>query len=88
MSASILLVDDEESILKSMKFALIKEGYKITTATCGEEAVELVKAKGENFDLLTTDLQMSGIGGIKEISDLKSKLAEYEIKLRKYEKPD
>ena len=60
---SILLVDDEESILVVLKGYLEKEGYIVTTAESGDKAVEMLK-DGCHFDLIITDLMMDGIGGL------------------------
>lgn len=59
----ILIVDDEEDILKVLKFLLSREGYEVDTALTGEEALELLKKK--NYDLVLTDLRMPGIDGIE-----------------------
>ena len=48
---SILLVDDEESILVVLKGYLEKEGYIVTTAESGDKAVEMLK-DGCHFDLI------------------------------------
>lgn len=39
----ILLVDDEQDILEFLSYTLQKEGYKVFTATNGEEAVKKCK---------------------------------------------
>lgn len=57
----ILLVDDEESILKSLCMNLEQEGYNVTTASSGEEAVE--KIQTHHFDIVVTDLFMPGLDG-------------------------
>ena len=51
--ARILLVDDEEAILKLLRFPLEKEGYQVVTARDGEEALEVFS--GERFDLVILD---------------------------------
>jgi len=38
----ILIVDDEEDILELLKFKLSKEGYQVTCAASGEEALRCV----------------------------------------------
>ncbi len=68
MKAEILLVDDEELILRSVSYALKKEGYQITTAKSGEEAVERLKTSV--YDLVITDLQMEGMNGIEVVQEV------------------
>jgi len=58
----ILIVDDEEDILKLLEYNLSKEGYLVSRAVTGEEA--LVKAKTEQPDLVILDLMLPGIGGL------------------------
>jgi DNA-binding NtrC family response regulator len=53
---SILVVDDEQTILDCLSRDLRSAGLEVTTATNGEEAV--VKINSSFFDLVTTDLLM------------------------------
>jgi DNA-binding NtrC family response regulator len=66
---SILLIDDEEIILKSMNNILAQEGYKVTLADSGEKGLGLFE-KGE-YHLVITDLVMSGSDGINVIKQVK-----------------
>lgn len=61
MSFSILVVDDEEDILRLLRYNLEKEGYKVHTAANGLEALNL--ADTENFDLVVLDIMMPGMDG-------------------------
>jgi len=45
MERSILLVDDEEMVTKSLQKLLEKKGYDVTVANDGREAVELNKSR-------------------------------------------
>ncbi|MBI5026615.1 MAG: sigma-54-dependent Fis family transcriptional regulator [Nitrospirae bacterium] len=62
MKAKILVVDDERDICKALEFLLKAEGYSVTLAYSGEEAVE--RLKKEEFDVILTDLKMGGMDGI------------------------
>lgn len=66
---SVLLVDDEKSILKTLSFNLSKQGYKVETASSGEEGIE--KFKRIEPDLVVTDLMMEGIDGIQVLETVK-----------------
>lgn len=66
---SILLVDDEEIILNSIRADLRNENYDVTLATSGEEAI--AKFKEDHFDLIITDLVMSGVDGINVLKEAK-----------------
>ncbi|MBN2223049.1 MAG: response regulator, partial [Deltaproteobacteria bacterium] len=57
----ILIVEDEEPLRNFIAEALTEEGYGIRSASCGEQAIELLKIL--RFDLIISDLKMPGIGG-------------------------
>jgi two-component system, OmpR family, alkaline phosphatase synthesis response regulator PhoP len=65
----ILVVDDEEDILELLKFKLSKEGYQVTCAASGEEALRCVRS--ETPDLIVLDLMLPGIDGIEVARELK-----------------
>lgn len=67
---SILVVDDEEDVLELVRYNLDKNGYKIKTATTGEQA--LTKAKTDLPDLVILDLMLPGIDGLEVCKKLKS----------------
>jgi DNA-binding NtrC family response regulator len=58
----ILLVDDDPHILKIGTDLLESEGYQVTTAVCGENAIVIMEQ--ENFDLVITDLIMGELNGL------------------------
>ncbi|HEB69592.1 MAG TPA: response regulator [Desulfobulbus sp.] len=60
---TILVVDDETSIRKFMLHTLQLLGYKCLEASCGEDAIRLIKASEEEIHLLLTDVIMPGMGG-------------------------
>jgi two-component system, cell cycle sensor histidine kinase and response regulator CckA len=60
---TVLVVDDDPSILKLLKKLLSAHEYKPILAASGEEALELASEKA-TIDLLLTDIQMPGISGI------------------------
>jgi two-component system phosphate regulon response regulator PhoB len=66
----ILIVDDEEDILELVRFHLAREGYQLTLAATGEEALK--KAKRETFDLVVLDLMLPGLDGLEVAKALKA----------------
>ena len=70
---SILIIDDEKSIRKTLTEILTYEGYKIDEASDGEEGLK--KFKEKNYDLVLCDIKMPKLDGIeflekaKEIND-------------------
>jgi two-component system phosphate regulon response regulator PhoB len=67
---NILIVDDEEDVLELVRYNLDKDGYKIETATTGEDA--LTKARAKLPDLMILDLMLPGIDGLEVCKKLKS----------------
>lgn len=67
---TILLVDDEKSILDTCRETLHLYGYNILTAENGEQTIEIYQAKQKNIHLVILDLIMPGRGGKKCLSDL------------------
>jgi two-component system, response regulator, stage 0 sporulation protein F len=65
----ILLVDDEEGIQLLYQEEFQDEGYEVTSAFTGEEALE--KFKTEVPDLVILDIQMPGMNGIEVLRQMK-----------------
>jgi len=65
----ILLVDDDQMVLKTITKLLSAYGYVVEPAESGEEALE--KVKRADFDLLITDIRMPGINGIETIKRIR-----------------
>jgi len=65
----ILLVDDDPFILKGVGKDLEAEGYRVTTADCGERAIEWLNKT--RFDLVITDLVMGSVNGIDVVKKAK-----------------
>jgi two-component system KDP operon response regulator KdpE len=61
--ATILVVDDEKEILRALQRSLSAHGYKVLTATNGEEAIEAVNRL--HPDLVLLDLLLPGISGLE-----------------------
>ena len=73
----ILVVDDEEDILELVRYNLAKEGYHVSGAITGEDALK--KARVEAFDLIVLDLMLPGIDGLEVTKKLKSNRATEQI---------
>lgn len=60
---SVLIVDDEENVLKLLDKVIAKEGYHTYTASDASRAMELLME--HQIDLLITDIKMPGMSGIE-----------------------
>jgi PAS domain S-box-containing protein len=66
----LLLVDDEKSILETVKEMISLFGYSVETAQSGEEAIEIYAGQKDEFELVVLDLIMPGGGGRKCLQEL------------------
>ncbi|MCK5541178.1 MAG: response regulator [Desulfobacterales bacterium] len=63
---TILLVDNEKSILNSLKRLLRKEEYKVITASSGKEGLEILR--DNNVQVIISDQRMPGMSGTEFFS--------------------
>src|SRR5690606_25987716 len=66
----VLVVDDEPFILRSLTFVLRKEGFEVSEAMNGEEAMEKIRAEKPGLVLL--DVMMPKKNGYEVLSEVKS----------------
>ena len=65
----IVVVEDEPDILEAIQYNLEREGFKVITATSGDEGVKTVIREGP--DLLLLDLLLPGLDGLEVCRRLK-----------------
>ncbi len=66
---NILVVDDEPQIRRVMRSSLSTQGYVVTEAKTGEEALESIRRKRP--DLVLLDVNMPGMGGIEACREIR-----------------
>ena len=71
-SRTILVVDDDKSILRTFTRILQKNGYRIDTAETGQEAME--KAENNHYDLALVDIRLPDIDGTELLAKIKMQL--------------
>ena len=69
VAATILVVDDEPQIRRVLRSTLTSQGYVITDAKTGEEALESVRKNKP--DLVLLDVNMPGMGGIEACREIR-----------------
>ena len=67
---NILVVDDEKDICRALNIILSKEGYAVTEAYNGEQAVDLLKK--QTFDIIMTDIKMDKMDGFEVLKQVQS----------------
>lgn len=73
----ILVVDDEPSMRTTLSILLKREGYRVSQAGDGGEALRMLKAGG--IDMLLTDLRMEGLDGLELLRQVKATSPEVEV---------
>ncbi len=67
----LLLVDDDKSLCRVLEHQLKEEGFTVTTATDGKEGLE--KFENDKFEVVVTDIAMSGMGGMELLKRIRAK---------------
>ena len=73
----LLLVDDEVGYLDVLAKRLTHRGFKVTTASSGEEAIRA--ARRWDFDVAVVDLKMEDMDGIEVLKTLKRMVPDLEV---------
>jgi len=76
---NILVVDDDKSLVKSLRYHLERRGYLISTARDGKQALEMVAKKRP--DLILLDIVMPNVDGYEVIKTLKADLDTASIRI-------
>lgn len=66
--AKILVVDDDDGVRKTLNDFLVRKGYGVLTANCGEEALEKIK---EGPAIVLLDIKMPGMDGLEVLNQIK-----------------
>src|SRR4030067_2410988 len=69
-SHSILIIDDEPNLRRSLGLILQREGYSITTASNASEAIQLLQAGA--YDLAFLDIKLPDQNGIQLLPQIKA----------------
>jgi len=78
MPKNILLIDDEELIIRSLRKLLEKNAFAVLVAKNGQDALAMVEE--EDFDLIVADVRMPGMNGIETIKTIYENLEKRGLK--------
>jgi DNA-binding NtrC family response regulator len=71
MAERLLIVEDEDTLCRSLQRVFAKEGYEVDIADSAESAFLLLE--GKTYDLIITDIILPGISGIELLSKYRKK---------------
>jgi len=69
-AASILVVEDEETLAESLRYNLAREGYEVTVVGDGRAAVDAHRRSAA--DLVVLDLMLPSLGGLDVLKQIRS----------------
>lgn len=69
MNGTLLWVDDEIELLKAYVIFLEKKGYRVMTATNGQDALDMCHE--QTFDMIFLDENMPGLSGLETLTMIK-----------------
>ncbi len=72
-AARLLIIEDNEEVLRSLKKYFSKKNYDVVTASNGMDGLKTFEGNPDGFDLIITDLVMPNISGVAIISMVKKK---------------
>jgi len=72
MTRTILLVDDDKSILRTFTRILQKKGYKVDSSETGKEAIKKVESR--HYDLALVDIRLPDMNGTDLLAKMKKPL--------------
>ncbi|MFZ5518591.1 MAG: PP2C family protein-serine/threonine phosphatase [Candidatus Zhuqueibacterota bacterium] len=75
--SSLLIIDDDKSIVYFLSEALKRESYRLSLAHGGKEALRFLKE--QQFDLVVTDLQMPEVNGLDVLTAVKESSPSTEV---------
>jgi DNA-binding NtrC family response regulator len=77
MMNSVLIVEDHDRLREQLGRFYEEEGYRVTTATCGEEGIE--KLTRERFSIVVSDVKMPGIDGFQLARHIREKYPDTDV---------
>jgi PAS domain S-box-containing protein len=75
--SKILLIDDEEAIVRLLSMSLRSDGHEVVTALSGEEGLEVFQK--ETPEVVLTDIKMPGMDGIEVLKNIKALQPDAEV---------
>ena len=78
---TILLIDDDDSILLVHRYGMQKSGYRVLEAENGYIGMDMFEKYKDEIDIIIVDLMMPGFNGVEVINDIMNKYPEQYVKI-------
>jgi DNA-binding NtrC family response regulator len=75
----VLVVDDEKIAARNLQYILSKEGYTVEVALSGPEAITMLEAAVNGYDLVLTDLRMPEVDGMQILATARALHPDVEV---------
>jgi DNA-binding NtrC family response regulator len=69
---SLVVVDDDEEILKWIQMTLVTRGFKVRTFNQARRALEEIKLGSQTYDLVLSDIQIPDMSGLEFLSEIRA----------------
>ncbi|MGI8484499.1 MAG: response regulator [Thermomicrobiales bacterium] len=73
-TSTILVVEDDPTLLSTLAFNLSRQGYRVLTANNGESALKMVATHGSDLDLIMLDVMLPGMNGFQVLRQVRRNL--------------
>src|SRR5690606_15320395 len=68
---TILIIEDDPTLLTALSYALLREGYQVLTATDGARGLATARDQRDSLDLIILDLMLPGLNGFHVLRRLR-----------------
>jgi DNA-binding NtrC family response regulator len=79
VASTILVVDDEKNIRRTLAMVLTGVGYRVVEAGSAEAALEILRSPSHPIDLAIFDLKLPGLGGLEALEQIKNEDATRDV---------
>ncbi len=69
---TLLVVEDDPTLLSTLAYNLTREGYRVVTASDGESGLASARREGDRLDLVILDVMLPGINGFQVLRSLRT----------------
>lgn len=71
-TATILIVEDDPTLLSTLSYNLTRSGYRVLTAADGERGLAIARREGDRLDLVILDIMLPGMNGFQVLRHLRA----------------